>query len=188
MKTTDITIESFKKYVGRVKCITLLHYKDVNDMKLKEIARALKSRLEDPDEVKGIGMEKLVWYVDNKGERVFWNQRNARNLTVEEQAGIYAKSGLDDRMSHMLDSLRQGLTMDVEIINIHDTLINETVIVDGVLRAVALYYLYANEKNTLKKLLKSKHSIYLIDLISPAAALLFPYDFLNICRDLKPGT
>jgi hypothetical protein len=183
MKTSDITIENFKKYIARVKCITMLHYRDINDMKLKEVGRARKTELEAPEEIGGIRGDKLVWYMNDSGERVYWNERMARNITVEEQAAHYGNAGLEDKIKSLLESLRQGLDMDIEIISVYDTILREKVIVDGVCRAVALYYLFLNEKEALGKLFKSRHRIYLIDLVSPAGALLFPYDFLNICRD-----
>jgi hypothetical protein len=61
--------------------------------------------------------------------------------------------------------------------------LRERVIVDGIYRAVALYYLYLTEQETVGRLLSSRHKISCVAFESPAGALLFPCDFVNITRD-----
>lgn len=187
MKTTSLTVEEFKKYIPRVKCINLFHYNLINTAKLAEVSKVSKVEFEKPEDLEQLKTDKLVWYVNDLNERVYWNEVKARNLTLHEEAASYLNKAMNQKLSQTVKSLRDGLTMDVEIVSIHDSTYNERVIVDGIYRAVALYYLYLTERETVEKLLQSVHRIYSVIFHSPAGALLFPCDFINIARDHGKG-
>jgi hypothetical protein len=189
VKKNIISFEDFKKYMARVRCINLLHYKLISISKLKEIGQIERLELDAPEDFALLKNYKTVWYENNEHERVSWDASNARNLSVEELVGSHANIPMKTEMTEAINELRSGLSRDIEIVSISDTIISETVIVEGGRRAAALYHLYDHEKEAMNKILESPYGIFNIVFSSPAASLLFPCDFVNICRDVKkPGT
>ncbi len=185
MTKTIISIEDFKKYMARVRCINLLHYKLIPLSKLREIGQVERSELDAMEDFALLRNYKTVWYENDKHERVSWDAHNARNLSVEELVGSHADSPMKTEMTEVINEFRDGLNRDIEIVSISDMLLGETVIVEGGRRAAALYYLYNHDQEAINKILESPYKILNIIFLSPAASLLFPCDFVNICRDVK---
>ncbi len=185
MTKTIISIEDFKKYMARVRCINLLHYKLIPLSKLREIGQVERSELDAMEDFALLRNYKTVWYENDKYERVSWDAHNARNLSVEELVGSHADSPMKTEMTEVINEFRGGLNRDIDIVSISDMLLGETVIVEGGRRAAALYYLYNHDQEAINKILESPYKILNIIFLSPAASLLFPCDFVNICRDVK---
>ena len=188
MKEEDLTINEFKRLIPRVKCISLFHYNLFNEAKLAEICKVSRLELESPGEMESIGDANLVWYVNDRGERVWWDTPGARNMVLGSLARQYAKapSGMDEKLRGMVDSIRGGVAGNIELICVRDTSLGVTVLVDGVYRGLALYYMYLTEPETLKGLMAPSSIIRVVTLRTPAGAMLFPCDFVNICK--KAGT
>ena len=187
MKDYPLSIEEFKRFIPRVKCINLFHYNLFNSPKLSEVCTVTASELESAGELEGISEAALVWYVNNEGARVMWDAPDARNITLGSLARQYRDdpSGMDGKLKEMVDSLCQGLKKNIEMICVHDTTLGANVLVDGVYRGLALYYMFITEPETIGNLIGSAFSIQIVTLSSPAASVLFPCDFVNICRDRK---
>jgi len=187
MKETVISIEDFKRFIPRVKCISLFHYNLMNTCKLSEICTVTQSELESPDEIETLAQMNLVWYVDPEGARVMWDAPGARNILLGDLARQYGldPSGLDGKLRETVDSIRQGLKKNIELICVWDSSLEARVLVDGVYRGLALYYIYITEPGILQSLMDSNFSISTVTLSSPAGSMLFPCDFINICRDRK---
>lgn len=183
-----ISLDDFKRYVPRVKCISLFHYNLINAAKLRELCTVRVSEPERMDDLAALRDMLLVWYRDEKGEPVYWDSRGARNIVLGELAAEYAghPERMNEKMQDVVRALRGGSLCGAEIICVHDTILDKTVIVDGVYRAVALYYLYLTDKETMAKLATGGCHISCITLESPAGSLLFPCDFINLSRDTKP--
>jgi hypothetical protein len=187
LKKQLISVEDFKRYIPRLRCINLFHYNFLNSSKLKEISSIERVDFESVEDFENLRDDMLVWYVNDRGEPAYWNSENARNLRLEEQAARCLNDGMDEAMRGLVDSLRGGLTNHVEIISVYDTLLKKRVIVDGVKRAVALYYLYLTDRDVLSALLGSRYQVSCVIFSSPAGSLIFPCDFVNICRDMPAG-
>jgi hypothetical protein len=185
VKKSIISIEDFKKYMSRVRCINLLHYKLIPLSKLREIGHVERLDLDAMEDFALLRNHKTVWYENDKHEQVSWDAHNAGNVSVEELVGSHANIPMKTEMTEAINELRGGLNRDIEIVSISDTIIGETVIVEGGRRAAALYYLYDHDQEALNKILNSSYKILNIVFLSPAASLLFPCDFVNICRDVK---
>jgi len=190
MKESTLSVEEFKRLIPRVKCISLFHYNLLNSSKLKEICTTTRRKLESARELDSIKDVNLVWYVDGEGNRVMWDQPGSRNIILGALAADYITepSQMDDKLRSTVDSLRGGLKNNIEIICVHDSTLDATVLVDGVYRAIALYYLYLAEPGLIDSMLNSSFSIETVTLSSPAGALLFPCDFVNICREIRNNT
>jgi len=187
MRESTLSVEEFKRVIPRVKCISLFHYNLFNSSKLKEICTITRSELESAAEVETIKDLNLVWYVDIEGNRVMWDQPGASNIILGNLAADYFTEPflMDDKLRSTVESLRGGLKNNVELLCVHDSTLGATVLVDGVYRAIALYYLYLAEPGLIDSILNSSFNIETVTLNSPAGALLFPCDFVNICRDIN---
>ncbi len=185
MRKTTISIEDFKKYMVRVRCINLFHFKLIALPKLSEIGQIERRELDAVDDFALFENNKTVWYENEDHDLVSWDVSRARNLSVKELVNVRADSPVRIAMTDTIDELRDGLTRYIEIVSISDTTLGETVIVEGGRRAAALYYLYDQEKEAIHKILSSPYTVINIVFSSPAAALLFPCDFINIFRDVK---
>jgi hypothetical protein len=186
VRTTDLSIHDFTLYVSRVRCITLLHYHVISPMKLEEVSAVRRLDLDSPGEFDTLGDARLVWYRNEGGERVFWNDRGAVPYTLRELVATYANEPMDESVRQMVEGFREGFRNGIEIVTVRDTILGERIVVDGVKRAAALYFLLKNEPETLARIWQSPHQVSIIDFASPAASMLFPCDFINICRDHAP--
>jgi hypothetical protein len=183
MKKTILPINELRKYLARVKCLNLLHFHNINDKKLNELGNLEKIKLESSKEIEFLEDVRLVSYKDSKDHIVEWNALGAVNMIFKEQMVYWKEYGISEKMYLLIQSFREGLRRDVEILSIEDSILNHRIILDGAHMAMALYYLYLNEREIFKSFFRSLHNIYVINFVSPAGSLLFPYDFLNICRD-----
>ncbi|MEJ2254476.1 MAG: hypothetical protein P8Y75_08940 [Nitrospirota bacterium] len=190
MKKHFLSVEDFKRYIPRVKCINLFHYNLIGTPKLEEVSRVEKLRYEEPAELESLQDDKLAWYVNDRDEPVSWNAEHARNLAVGEQASrlLARPEAMEGHIRDMVDSLRGGLTNTLELVSVYDTILRERVIVDGMVRVVALLYLYRAEPETVQRLFRSEYEICSVVYTSPAGSLLFPCDFINILREYDSGS
>jgi len=189
MKEQIMSVDDFKRYVPRVKCISLFHYNLINAAKLRELCTVRVREPESVDDLAALRDMLLVWYRDEKGEPVYWDSRGARNIALADLAAEYAGNPelMNEKMRDIVRAIREGALCGAEIICVHDTILDKTMVVDGVYRAVALYYLYLTDRPALDKLAESGCHISCITLESPAGSLLFPCDFINISRDARPA-
>jgi hypothetical protein len=187
MKDNALSIEEFKRFIPRVKCINLFHYNLFNSPKLSEVCTVTASKLESADELERLSDTALVWYVNNDGVRIMWDSPGAINIVLASLARQYASepSEMDTKLAETVESIRQGLKKNIELICVYDTTLGANVLVDGVYRGLALYYLFITEPETIENLMESAFSIQIVTLNSPAASMLFPCDFINICRARK---
>lgn len=187
MREQDLTIDDFKRLVSRVKCINLFHYNLFNTSKLEELCKVISMTPETDADLDLMDMAMLVWYVDASDKRVWWDAPGATNMNLGQLVRHYVRqpAEIDDKLKKMIDSMRDGLSSNVELICVSDTTLEATILADGVYRALALYYLHLTEPDTIVRLLNSDYSIRIFKLSSPAGALLFPCDFVNICRDKR---
>lgn len=188
MREQTMSVDDFKRYVPRVKCISLFHYNLINQGKLRELCQVRVRDAESAEDIADLRDMLLVWYRDDKGEPVYWDSRGARNISLGELAAEYAErpERMNEKMRDVSRALREGTLCGAEIICVHDTILGSTVVVDGVYRSVALYHLYLTDKPALAGLIEKGCNVSCITLESAAGSLLFPCDFINICRDAKP--
>lgn len=189
MKKSALSIEEFKRLIPRVKCINLFHYNLLNTAKLSEVCKVARHCLETPQEINALKDIYLVWYATDTEHRIMWDTPGARNMVLGELAQLYVDqpSYMDDKFKEIVQALKDGKGNAVELIAVHDTVLNATVLVDGVYRALALYYIHLTDPATLQALCESSLSLCTITLTSPAGSLIFPCDFVNLSRDLAPG-
>lgn len=185
MKEDTLSVEEFKRLIPRVKCINLFHYDLFNSSKLDEICNVTSNEIESLEEMETLNDANLVWYENSDGRRVMWDAPGARNMVLGSLVRNYIEdpSTIDEKLSKLVDSLKRGLEKNIEIICIYDSSLGYEVVVDGVYRGLALYYLYLTEPGVIEGLLSSRFKVRIVTLRSPAGALLFPCDFVNICRD-----
>jgi len=151
---------------------------------MHQLLKIQKIKLKNIDDFKKLGESKIVWYRDKKNNlRTEWDNPDARNIVLKDESSARLDDQKDFKVMEMVNSLKtNGLTKKINIIVAHDETLKENVIVDGVHRAVALFYLLLNHQSNLKELLESDFGIYLITLRSPNIGKYFPADFLHIHR------
>lgn len=187
MKQSNLSIEDFKRFIPRVKCINLFHYNLLGPRKLSEVCNVIAKEFESVEEMENLSDTNLVWYVNGEGSRVMWDAPGATNISLSGLARQYIDnpSIMDEKLVETLDSLKQGLKKNIELICVYDSSLGADVLVDGVYRGLALYCLYLTEPAMLSDMMDSAFAISMVTLSSPAGSLLFPCDFINICRDHK---
>jgi len=202
--TTDISIEEYCKiFDSGVRCLSLLNLDrgifDTNSRrieKLKAIGTARKMRINKTSDLEVLSSSKLPWYKDSSNKRVEWSDIDCIKLKIKERAEIFMLNQMGNKMTEYLDSiedeeiekwvenLKNGLTGNIPIISINDLSIKQRLILDGVHRFVALYYLYLENEETLSKLLDSDYGIFFIEFESPVGGVFCPWDFMNILSPL----
>jgi len=184
MKEYALSVEEFKRLIPRVKCINLFHYNLFNSSKLCEICTVISHEIESVEDMESLNDANLVWYAGRDGERVMWDAPGASNIVLGSLARNYTEepSLMDEKLGRTVASLRQGLEKHVEIICVYDSTLGALVVVDGVYRGIALYYLYLTDPRAMENILSSRFRVRIVTLRSTAGALLFPCDFVNICR------
>ena len=144
-----------------------------------------KNKFESLKDFKNLTNLKLVWYKNEHKDPTNWDGRDAKHIELKNDSDeiAYPKNAKKE-IGKLIESFKKnGLTENIEIISVSDLSIGEEIIVDGVHRAVALYRLLQKEPNEIDKLLLSPHyGIYLINLRSSAASILFPCDFFNFYK------
>ena len=171
-----LTIAQFKQqYLGQITVGHLLG--NVDDHKLNECLRIEKNQMVNIEDINRLGRYKLVWYKDANGNKKDWSDSGAFSMALaSDQKLIQQRQGVPE----LIASLKKGLSKNIEIVVVHDETINETVIIDGVHRATALYSLLTESTEMIDTILNSTFSLYEVKLVSKVAGLLFPFDFLNL--------
>ncbi len=157
--------------------------------KMKELGSARKLVIESLADLKSLQRTNLVWYRNkNNNDPVMWDTPDSINLILREAAEIYKvdpswynKVHLK-KFNDLLESLKNGLTANVEIISIFDATLNVRLAVDGLTRLVALYHLYLYEKYLLAKLLESAYKITIVEYVTKLGWAICPCDFMALYR------
>ena len=188
MITTNISIEEYCKiFDSGVRCLNLLNLdRGIFDTdsgrieKLKAIGTARKMRITTTSDFDDLSSSKLPWYKNSSNKRVEWSDIDCINLTIKEAAERFRDNQMGNKIKEHVDNLKIGLTSDIFIISINDLSIKQRLILDGVHRFVALYYLYLENEESLLKLLDSDYGIFLIEFESRVGGFFCPCDFMNL--------
>jgi len=198
--TTNITIEEYCKiFDPGVRCLNLINLGvgifDTDSRrieKLNAIGTARKMRINKTSDFEVLSSSKLPWYKNSSNKRVEWSDIDCINLTIKERAERFRDNQMgnkieedldsleDDEIEKWVDNLKNGLTDNIYIISIKDLLIKQRLILDGVHRFVALYYLCLENEESLLKLLDSDYGIFFIEFESRVGGFFCPCDFMNL--------
>jgi hypothetical protein len=137
-------------------------------------------RITTTSDFEDLSSSKLPWYKDSSNKLVEWHDVECINLTVKEAAERFRDNQMGNKIKEHVDNLKIGLTCDIYIISINDLSIKQRLILDGVHRFVALYYLYLENEESLLKLLDSYYGIFLIEFESRVGGVFCPCDFMNL--------
>ncbi|MFC1478433.1 hypothetical protein ACFL57_03140 [Candidatus Margulisiibacteriota bacterium] len=185
MSAEEVSVATFiNKYWIKVRRNNLIYLKFFNEEKLKSVSRIEKVQLHSLKDIVNMGSYYLVWYRNSHNERVEYIDPEARNITVEEKSKMDLKSSPDEDIQEMLIEFENGADKDIDIVVVHDSLLDKSVILDGNHRLSVLYYYCLNDIEKLKAILSSGFSINVITFFSPLSSTIFFLDFMNICRDV----
>jgi hypothetical protein len=168
----------YKDYLDYIRPTNL--FSKLSEEKFKEFSFEIKKvLLGEKNDLEKIGELKLVRYKDQKNCLCSWENEGAENLKLLEDYQLLVDNN-DENVGDLIKSLRNGLTGNIEIIVAVDGLSNEKIIVDGIHRIVALFYLLFNDHEAISKIFESEYKIYIIEIKSRNMRSLFPCDFVNI--------
>lgn len=188
-------IEEFAKKEAEITVGTPLHglsYSERIDY-LRSLGNCERVFVNSPKEIDDLATWSLVGYTPNtKGENGY-DKEDSINYTIKDFLDDWLAKKLppsyDSRikeLENIISLLSKGLKEHVVIIIAEHNKLIEELIVDGVKRSIALYYLRMKDPRVLDNIFSlaqpSEHSIYALKFLSDKCEKVFPWDFLKLAK------
>jgi hypothetical protein len=133
----------------------------------------------------------LVWYTLNSEGETGFDKTGSNNYTVAGFVDDYLSGQLNvpaykDNISQLerkIEELKGGLTQPITITVASHNKLKKNLVVDGVKRTIALYYLKLTDSKSLEMLLSSNFSIDVLKFTSNRCHEVFPYDFQKLMKE-----
>jgi hypothetical protein len=136
---------------------------------------------------KALGSFYIPKYIDHNSSLTDYSNPNSTILKIKEWWLLLDDGSLDRvKVNKLIEDLRSsvGLVENIEIILAKNSNLGKSLIVDGVHRALALYWLEINCSTTIEIILRSPfYKIKTVSLISQNIREVFHYDFRHIPLD-----
>jgi hypothetical protein len=141
-------------------------------------------QITESSQIASFSDQHIVWYTINEEGKSGWCLPNSFNYTIsqflQDLPKLMTKSNHQNEIVGYMkrkSEFQNGLTKDLNIRIAHDTVLNQSIIIDGTKRALVLYSFYKEEPQKLKTILESNFKINIIRIKSKFAHMMFPCDF-----------
>jgi hypothetical protein len=129
----------------------------------------------------------LVWYTLNSNGETGWDKKGSNNYTVADFVNDYHLGKLNVasyrhricQLEGVIKKLRRGLNQPITITVGYHSKLKKNLVVDGVKRSIALYYLKLTDSELLEKIM-SEYPVYILKFISEKCDKIFPKDFQKL--------
>lgn len=150
------------------------------------IGKCEKTKL-TPENVAELSDWSLVWYTVNSKGETGCDKEESNNYTVADFVNHYSLGKLNlpaysDRINQLeciIEKLRCGLNQPITITVAYDNELNKNLVIDGVKRTIALYYLKLTDSKLLEKII-SEYPVYILKFSSNICHKVFPCDFQKL--------
>lgn len=148
---------------------------NLKEQKVGQLFKFSKTRLSTLQDLQQLGSIPLPRYKDSKGKPCDWSNQTAQHLTGKEDLDLL----LDRPKTRPLIKSLIEPNEEIVIIVAKDNVLGEEVVVDGLHRTAALYYLVTNQPAAAKAILGSKNGVHILSMESNAASVVFGSDFIR---------